>query len=311
MNRLSRRRARAILLALLLLGGLFRFQGLDWDAGHHLHPDERFISMVEEKLTLPEGAGAYFDSKRSTLNPYNRGEGSFVYGTLPMLLAKAVAPLFGKKGYDGTHLVGRALSGLFDLAGPRTPAGTTPQIGVLIKVENADTTVERVAALGGRALPAFDVGNAGRMAVCFDPNGANFDIWEAKQSPLTEADGHLPGAPSWFETMTSDVQRATRFYAELFGWDPVVRHGPVMDYTTFRLGSEFVAGLHEITPRMGAVTPHWTTYFTVADVDESVRLAVRLCATLVVPLIEVKGRGRFGLLRSPQGVAFHIISYER
>jgi YYY domain-containing protein len=114
-NRLSRRRARAILLALLLLGGIFRFQGLDWDSGHHLHPDERFISMVEEKIAFPDGPGAYFDSKRSTLNPYNRGEGSFVYGTLPMVLAKAVAPLFGKKGYDGTHLVGRGLSGVFDL----------------------------------------------------------------------------------------------------------------------------------------------------------------------------------------------------
>jgi YYY domain-containing protein len=114
-TRLPRRRARAILLGILLLGGLFRFQGLDWDEGHHLHPDERFISMVEEKLSFPTSPGAYFDSKRSTLNPYNRGEGSFVYGTLPMLLAKAVAPVFGQKGYGGTHLVGRGLSGLFDL----------------------------------------------------------------------------------------------------------------------------------------------------------------------------------------------------
>ena len=71
--------------------------------------------MVEEKLEFPKTAGDYFDSKRSTLNPYNRGEGSFVYGTLPMVLAKAVAPLLGKKGYGETHLVGRALSGFFDL----------------------------------------------------------------------------------------------------------------------------------------------------------------------------------------------------
>lgn len=113
--RLSRKRARAILFGLLALGGLLRFQGLDWDSGHHLHPDERFISMVEEKLAFPKGPGEYFDSSRSSLNPYNKGEGSFVYGTLPMVLAKAVAPLFGKKGYDGTHLIGRALSGVFDL----------------------------------------------------------------------------------------------------------------------------------------------------------------------------------------------------
>ena len=67
---LSRERARAILIGLLLLGGIFRFQGLAWDAGHHLHPDERFISMVEEKLTVPTSLSAYFDSSRSSLNPW-------------------------------------------------------------------------------------------------------------------------------------------------------------------------------------------------------------------------------------------------
>ena len=114
-SRIVPRRARAILLGLLLVGAFFRFQGLAWDAGHHLHPDERFISMVEEKIAFPKSVGDYFDSKRSTLNPYNRGEGSFVYGSLPMVLAKAVAQPLGKAGYDGTYRVGRALSGVFDL----------------------------------------------------------------------------------------------------------------------------------------------------------------------------------------------------
>ncbi len=112
---LSRERARAFLLGLLLVGGFFRFQGLAWDEGHHLHPDERFISMVEEKIAFPRTPSDYFDSSRSSLNPYNKGEGSFVYGSLPMVLAKAIAPAFGKRGYDGTYLIGRALSGVFDL----------------------------------------------------------------------------------------------------------------------------------------------------------------------------------------------------
>ncbi len=109
------RRARKIFFVLFALGLLLRLGGLVWDDGHHLHPDERFISMVEEKLVVPDRLADYFDGSRSTLNPYNRGHGSFVYGTLPVLLAKAVGKVVGKTGYDGTYLVGRALSGLFDL----------------------------------------------------------------------------------------------------------------------------------------------------------------------------------------------------
>ena len=93
---------------------------LEVGRGHHLHPDERFISMVEEKLSMPDHRSDYFDSTKSSLDPYNRGYGSFVYGTLPVLLAKGVGRLLGKTGYDGTYLVGRALSGLFDLR----PAGS-------------------------------------------------------------------------------------------------------------------------------------------------------------------------------------------
>jgi YYY domain-containing protein len=111
----SRKTARHLLGLLLLAGAVFRFQGLNWDQHHHLHPDERFISMVEEKLQPPSTIRQYFASSSSSLNPYNRGHDSFVYGTLPMLLAKAIGAVLGWKGYDGTYLVGRVLSGLFDL----------------------------------------------------------------------------------------------------------------------------------------------------------------------------------------------------
>ncbi len=112
---MSRPRARLLLALILAAGAVLRFRGFLWDEGHHLHPDERFISMVEEKVTFPGSLSAYFDSAHSTLNPYNNGFGSFVYGTLPLALAKAAGRLAGRTGYDGTYLAGRALSALFDL----------------------------------------------------------------------------------------------------------------------------------------------------------------------------------------------------
>ena len=100
---------------MLLSAAALRLRGLDWDDGNHLHPDERFISMVEEKVQAPGSVGEYFDSRRSPLNPYNRGEGSFVYGTLPLFLTKAAAHVVGMPGYGGAYKVGRALSAFFDL----------------------------------------------------------------------------------------------------------------------------------------------------------------------------------------------------
>jgi YYY domain-containing protein len=113
--RLSRLRARRALGVILALGAMLRLIGLNWDSGHHLHPDERFISMVEERLEFPSSPAGYFDSAGSPLNPYNRGFGSFVYGTLPMLGTKVIAKAIGKDGYGGAHLVGRTLSTIADL----------------------------------------------------------------------------------------------------------------------------------------------------------------------------------------------------
>ena len=147
---------------------------------------------------------------------------------------------------------GRDVGGLFDQEGPNTPPGIPAHIGVMVKVDRADAVVEKVAALGGTARPAFDVLDQGRMAVCFDPNGAKFDVWEPKKGAGTDVDTTRPGAPSWFETITTDVPRATAFYSELFGWAPEVMPMAGFEYTTFKIGETYVAGLMPIMPEMGA-----------------------------------------------------------
>lgn len=78
-----------------------RLRGPDWEEGQQLHPEERFISMVEEKATAPRSVGQYFDSARSPRNPYNCGEGPFALCTFPVILTKAVARAVGMPGYGG------------------------------------------------------------------------------------------------------------------------------------------------------------------------------------------------------------------
>ena len=211
----------------------------------------------------------------------------------------------------GVKVGGSDIGGLFDLNGPNTPPGTPAFIGVMVKVESADAICEKAASLGGKAKPAFDIMDQGRMAVCFDPNGAEFDVWEPKAMHGTDVDSTLHGAPSWFEAMTTDVARATEFYSGLFGWTPAVKPMPGFEYTIFRSGAADVAGLMPITPQLGAIRPHWATYFTVTDGDEALREAVALGAEVCVPLQEVPGVGRFCCLKSPQGVMFSLIEYAR
>lgn len=204
---------------------------------------------------------------------------------------------------------GRDVGGLFDLASPQTPPGTPPHIGVMVKVGSADATVERVKALGGTAQPAFDIFDQGRMAVCFDPNGAAFDVWEPKQGEGMDADSSLRGAPSWFESMTTDVDRAAKFYSALFGW--IIEPMPMDDftYTLFKLGDAYVGGMMAITPDMGELSPHWGTYFTVDDADAVARDAPALGATVYIPPMDVPGVGRFCGIVSPQGVPFMVMQY--
>ncbi len=108
----------------------------DWDQSQHLHPDERFLTMVASSISPVLGCDTpnlsleecpnsekqwisfsdYFDTATSPLNPNNRGYGFYVYGTLPLFIVRYVGELTGMAGYDQINLVGRQMSALIDLA---------------------------------------------------------------------------------------------------------------------------------------------------------------------------------------------------
>jgi len=106
----------AAMVIVLLLAAWFRFQDLNWDDGTHLHPDERFLSSVTNDIKWPQNLDNYFDPVKSTLSPYNLPDmGLFVYGTLPVYVVKWISIFLDKNNYDMITLVGRAMSGIFDI----------------------------------------------------------------------------------------------------------------------------------------------------------------------------------------------------
>src|SRR5258706_575259 len=103
------------LIAILILAVALRMRGLNWDESQHLHPDERFLTMVESAIKLPSSLGQYFDTAQSPLNPYNNNFGSFVYGTAPLFFVRLLSQLIGMTDYGKVFLLGRILSALADV----------------------------------------------------------------------------------------------------------------------------------------------------------------------------------------------------
>ncbi len=104
-----------LLAGILMMGAYFRFTGLNWDGEYHLHPDERFMTMVASSIHSVGSLSDYFNTATSSLNPNNAGYSFYVYGDLPLTLTRYLGELVGQTGYSQINLVGRALSGLFDL----------------------------------------------------------------------------------------------------------------------------------------------------------------------------------------------------
>jgi hypothetical protein len=139
-------RRELLLLAAILIAALaLRLYRVDWDEGHHTHPDERWIMMVAETIRWPQNLATAFDPHATTWNPlyddklsletgeYQRR--GFAYGHLPLYLltvvawaVQSLAQVAAKLGaptaviawmldantYAGLPLIGRPLSALFD-----------------------------------------------------------------------------------------------------------------------------------------------------------------------------------------------------
>ncbi len=106
---------RIVFLFILLLAAFLRFINLDWDQGQHLHPDERFLTMVVNKITIPKWFNEYLNPSLSSLNPVNNGFDFFVYGLFPLTIAKFFAVWTNNDTYATFTVLGRCISAFFDL----------------------------------------------------------------------------------------------------------------------------------------------------------------------------------------------------
>jgi predicted enzyme related to lactoylglutathione lyase len=126
---------------------------------------------------------------------------------------------------------------------------------------------------------------------------------------VTDFSSHTPGTFSWPELSTTDQKAGVAFYRALFGWDlneqPM---GPGETYSMFQLRGKEVAAAYTMRPeeKQGGAPPHWNSYVTVENVDESVKRAEQLGAKVFAPPFDVMDAGRMAVLQDPTGAVFQV-----
>ena len=102
-----------------------------------------------------------------------------------------------------------------------------------------------------------------------------------------------------FEVPADDVERAKAFYEQLLGWDIQPLEG---GYHLIGTGEEPGGGMMQRqAPEQGI-----TVYIGVESVDDYVKKAEGLGATVVVPKMPVPGMGYFAQLLDTEGNVFAL-----
>lgn len=187
---------------------------------------------------------------------------------------------------------------------PLPMPGVPPHWNTYVTVADVDASAAKVAGAGGTVvMDAFDVMDAGRMAVIADPTGAMFNLWTAKESIGAEIVNEH-GALCWTELLSPDVAAAAKFYNAIFGWDANAMEMPGMSYTEFKLGDRGIAG--GMKPPMDGMPAVWGIYFAVDDADKAAEIAASSGGTVMQPPMDIPP-GRMALIADPAGAMFSVL----
>ncbi len=221
------------------------------------------------------------------------------------------SPMGPGEVYTIFQLEGRDAAAGYTLRADQKAQGVPPHWMPYVAVESADQAADTAKQLGGTVLaPAFDVMEAGRMAVLQDPTAAPFCVWQAgKNTGIGIAGVH--GTLCWADLSTSDPKRAGDFYSALFGWDIAPGEKDESGYLHIKNGEQFIGGIPPGTHRKPGVPPHWLAYFWVDDVDASAAKAKELGAQLFAGPMTIENVGRMAVVADPQGAVFAIFHAAR
>lgn len=206
--------------------------------------------------------------------------------------------------YTTCRIDGDAVCGLFEMSKEMRATGVPPNWTSYVTVADADAAVARVKQLGGDVVDdAFEVLDAGRMAVLKDPQGAVFAVWQPRARIGAERVNDV-GCLTINELATTDVDAARAFYEAAFGWTTErVDTGPSGPLIVSANNRGSLNGT--ISAAQPGEPPHWRPYFTVDSTEATLGRVGELGGRVLVgplPLPE----GSIAIVLDPQGAVFAL-----
>jgi uncharacterized protein len=218
-------------------------------------------------------------------------------------------PLDDSVGYWIFRQDGRDIGGL-------APDGVSAWT-VYMSVSDVDATAEAVTDHGGVVLEGpTTIVDAGRLALCADPLGATFALWQ----PDRDADRDLvdePGSCTWYQLTCCDAEVAGRFYGAVFGWEARTTGltGGSAYTEFFHPGTERrVAGMLAANEPQGVdvrdvpnAPSQWMIHFAVTDADRVAARAAELGGEVSVAPFDLPDVGRIAVLNDPESAVFSVL----
>ncbi len=207
--------------------------------------------------------------------------------------------------YNMAMSQGRNAAGIGPIWPPDSPQPSAWTIYFASDDAAADTA--QVKALGGQVLvEPMQIADSGAMAICVDPTGAVFGLWQADQH-IGAAVENEHGAMSWREVNTRDAAAAQTFYAQLLHLtaNKVAMEG-VDYYYVLQRGDAMLAGILQMDDNWKGIPPHWMGYFAVDNTDATIERAVATGGKVHIPAFDMP-YGRMAVLADPFGASFSVV----
>lgn len=193
-------------------------------------------------------------------------------------------------------------------------APSHPYWNSYIRTPDVDATTAKATSAGGSVLmPPTDILEVGRFSVLADPAGAAFaTMSDMNPEPVPCNDDVPNGGVTWNELLTTDVNGALTFYADLFGYGIDRQEmGGGMTYSMLSITQDgapvYVAGVFPRPEQMRVSA--WMIYFKVEDIEAARAKIEALGGKNVGEIIDVPDVGRMATAVDSTGGYFSIHEY--